>query len=81
MRLRVTKIGSDATVTYALEELSKYLCRMDATLRIEEFVCTTYEEYCKEKTNSIVLGVGIGVEEDAVDDKIHIAVENGKGVI
>lgn len=81
MRLRVTKIGSDVTVTYAAEELSKYLCRMDSKLRVEEFFCSTYEEYCEEETHSIVLGVGIGVEENRIDDKIHIAVENGKGVI
>ena len=80
MRLRITKIGSDKTVTFATEELSKYLCRMDISLRVEEFSCATYEEYSKEETHSILLGVGLGVEENALDDKIHIAVENGKGI-
>ena len=81
MRLRITKIGTDITVTYALDELSKYLCRMDHSLRIEEFQCATYEEYCEEETDSILLGVGLGVEEHPLDDKIRIAIKNGKGVI
>ena len=81
MRLRITKIGSDRTVTYAAEELSKYLCRMDRSLRVEEFLCDTYEEYCQEPTDSILLGVGIGVKENDLDDQIRIAVECGKGVI
>ena len=81
MRLRITKIGTDVTVTYALDELSKYLCRMDHSLRVEEFQCATYEEYCEEETDSILLGVGLGVEENPLDDKIRIAIKNGKGVI
>lgn len=81
MRIRITKIGADLTVTYAIEELSKYLCRMDRSLRVEEFSCATYEEYCQEETDSILLGVGLGVDEDLLDDKIHIDVENAKGVI
>ena len=54
---------------------------MDHSLRVEEFQCATYEEYCEEETDSILLGVGLGVEENSLDDKIRIAVENGKGVI
>ena len=58
MRLRITKIGTDVTVTYALEELSRYLCRMDRSLRVEEFQCATYEEYYEEETDCILIGVG-----------------------
>lgn len=81
MRLRITKVGSDRTVTYAADELSRYLCRMDRTLRVEEFLCDTYEEYCREQTDSILLGVGIGVKENDFDDQIQISVNQGKGVI
>ena len=81
MRIKITKLGSDITVTYASEELSKYLCRMDKSLRVEEFTCETYDEYSKEETDCILLGVGLGVEENSLDDKIHISVENSKGVI
>ena len=81
MRLRITKIGSDMTVTYALEELSRYLCKMDHALRVEEFSCATYREYCEEETDCILIGVGLGVSESALDDKIHIDIENGKGVL
>lgn len=81
MRLKITKIGSDATVTYATDELSRYLCRMDNALRVEQFLCGDYKEYCEEETNSIVIGVGIGVEKNALDDTICIDVKNGKGAI
>lgn len=81
MRLKITKISSDPTITYAADELSRYLCLMDRTLRVEQFLCGSYEEYCEEETESILVGTGINVEEDAFDDKICINVENVKGII
>lgn len=58
MRLRITRIGSDPTVIFALDELSKYLRQMDPTIRVEEFLCATYEEYILEPAHSVLIGVG-----------------------
>ena len=80
MRLRVTRIGYESAVAFAVDELNAYLRKMDPTLHVEEFLCETYEEYLEEPTNSIVVGVDIGVEK-AADDQICISIENGKGVI
>ena len=45
MRLRLTRIGNDKTVVFAMEEVSKYLRMIKPDLFIDEFVCKTYEEY------------------------------------
>jgi hypothetical protein len=43
MRLRLTKIGDHPAVTYALEEVAKYIHRMDRTLAIDEFSADDYK--------------------------------------
>ena len=61
MRLRLTRIGNDKTVVYAMEEVSKYLRMINPNLFIDEFVCNTYEEYAEEPADSVLFGIGIGV--------------------
>ena len=80
MRLRLTRIGNDKTVVYAMEEVSKYLRMINPNLFIDEFVCNTYEEYAEEPADSVLFGIGIGVEE-GFDDCISIDIKKGIGVI
>lgn len=80
MRLRLTKIGTHPTLTYATEELVKYLCLMDKGTAVDEFACDNYEEWKNELGETLALGVGLGVACDT-DDCIRICVKNGGGVI
>ena len=80
MRLRLTRIGTHATLTYAMDELARYIHRMDPTLPVDEFVCESYEEVRRDSCATVALGVGLGVE-CAEDDRILVRVKNGEGVI
>lgn len=80
MRVRLTRIGNDKTVVFAMEEVSKYLHKINPRLYIDEFVCDSYEEYAREPADAILIGVGIGTET-GFDDRIRIDVKEGAGVI
>lgn len=80
MRLRLTKIGTHPTLTYATEELVKYLRLMDKSTAVDEFACEDHEEWKNEFGETLALGVGLGVA-CAADDCIRICVKNGSGVI
>lgn len=80
MRLRITKIGTHPTLTYAMEELSRYLHLIDSRFPVDEFTCKDYGEVQNDVCETLALGVGLGVESSE-DDRIHVSVRNGNGVI
>ena len=80
MRLRITCIGNETALDYALCELTKYLSAMDETLLIDRQNCKTYDEYKTQPTECLLLGVGIGCEKSQ-DDAVRIDVRSGVGVI
>lgn len=81
MRLNITKIGSHPTLTYALDELVKYLKAIDKTVTVDEFACDDYSEIANGTLKTLTLAVGIGVENNTLDDRIKLSVKNGEGVI
>ncbi len=80
MRLRLTKIGTHPTLAYAMDELARYIHLMDKTFRVDEFTCEDYAEVQNDACETVVLGVGLGVE-CTEDDHIRVCVQNGNGVI
>ena len=80
MRLRLTKIGDHPAVAYALEEVAKYIHRMDRTLAIDEFSADDYQTIAEDTCDTVVFAVGLGVDESE-DDHILVDVESGKGKI
>ena len=74
MRLRLVRIGDHPTLTYAMEELAKYLHQMDKRFPVDEFVAKHYDEVVSDACECVALGVGLGVEcsgEDHVRISIH----------
>ena len=80
VRVSLTKIGAHATVTYAMEELVRYLHKIDKRLAIDEFAVDRYDEITADGCETVAIGVGLGVA-CGEDDCIRIAVQNGCGVI
>ena len=76
--ITLAKIGTNKTVSYATEELARYLKMMDKTLFIDQ---RTYEEYDETVKNVIWVGLNGKVKENSRDDEILINVENGVGII
>ncbi len=74
----VAKIGTHQTVSFATDELVRYLKRMDRTILIDQ---RTYEAYDPTKTNVIWLGLTPMVDYDMLNDTIVIDVVDGAGVI
>lgn len=77
MKLIIAKIGKDATVSYAMEELIRCLKTMDPTLFIEQ---RTYEERDASLKNVLWVGLDGSVEVSDLDE-IAIDVKNGAGII
>lgn len=80
VRLSITRIGAHATVGYAMEELVRYLHKMDKRLAIDEFAVERYDEITADGCETVAIGVGLGVA-CSEDDRIRIAVQDGCGVI
>jgi len=77
MKLTVGKIGKDATVSYAVDELVRCLKAMDSTLFIEQ---RSYES--KDESLKNILWIGLdGTVETAELDEIFIDVKDGRGLI
>ena len=76
--ITLAKIGKNETVSYAVEELARYLKMMDKGFFIDQRV---YEEYDENVKNVIWVGINGQVEENAKDDEILIDVKNGVGII
>ena len=77
MKLIVCRIGNDKTITFAQQELCRYLHMADPALFMDERV---YDAYDPKLSGAIWIGQNISVENSELDE-IAIAVENGSGVI
>lgn len=80
MRLRLTRIGTHPTLTYAMEELTRYIRLIDPRMPVDEFTCDSYEEVEQDACETVVLAVGQGVA-CGEDDRVRVCVKNGNGVI
>lgn len=85
MRIVIAKIGNDKTVSYAVEELSRYLKMIDETLMIDRRV---YSEYRSDVKGVIWVGEDKvfdtflpEVDERELDDAIFIDVKDSSGII
>ena len=76
--ITLAKVGKHQTITFAVNELARYLKMMDASLLIDQ---RTYDEYDSSLTNVIWLGLTPMVNCDKLNDAIVIDVKDGVGVI
>ena len=76
--ITLAKIGTNKTVSYATEELGRYLKKIDKTLFIDQ---RTYEAYDNSVQNVIWVGLNGQVKENSRDDEILINVKDGVGII
>jgi len=85
MRITLAKIGKDKTVNFAVEELYKYLKKIDSDSIVE--ICT-FDKYTKEVENVIWVGMDSSFESEmpsvadkTLDDAILVDITNMSGVI
>ena len=78
MTIILAAIGNHETVTYAQEELFRYLHRMDASLFID---CRRYAAKDEGKQNVLWIGLDGSLPYSELDDAIRIDVANGAGVL
>ena len=57
VRVSITRIGAHATVGYAMEELVRYLHKMDKRLAIDEFAAAHYDEITADGCETVAIGV------------------------
>jgi len=76
--LRIARIGKSETVTFAVNELYKYLKLIDKRLPIDQ---RTTEKYENQNTLTLFVGLTALVPYNKQDDEICIDVKNGVGVI
>ena len=76
--ITLAKIGTHQTVAYAVDELARYLKKIDKHLLIDQ---RTYEAYDESITDVIWVGLTSLVEYQKEDDEIKIDVKDGAGVI
>ncbi len=76
--ITLAKIGTHQTVTYAVDELARYLKRMDRRLLIDQ---RTYDAYDANIKNVIWVGLTPLVAYNKEDDEIKLDVTDGAGVI
>lgn len=82
-RIRIGKLGSHPTITFAVEELTRYLKKMDAGLEVDILLSDSYKEAFPR-----IIWVGMDpafdvpkVENTCLDDAISIQVEQDNGYI
>lgn len=82
-RIRIGKLGNDPTVAFAVEELTRYLKKMDAGLEVDILLSDAYKASFPR-----IIWVGLDaafevpqVENPYLDDAISIQVENDNGYI
>ena len=76
--ITLAKIGTNPTVSYAVDELARCLKKMDKGLLIDQ---RTYEAYDASVESVIWVGLNGSLERSERDDEILIDVKDGKGVI
>ncbi len=76
--ITLAKISSHRTVNYAVDELAKYLKRIDRSLLIDQ---RTYDAYDADVKNVIWVGLTPLITYQSLDDEILIDVKDGAGVI
>ncbi len=76
--ITLAKIGAHKTVSYATDELARYLKMMDKRLLIDQ---RTYDKYDANVKNVIWVGLTPLVASQKYDDEVRIDVKNGEGVI
>lgn len=77
MKLILARIGNQATICFAVNELEKYLKKMDPDLFVEKRV---YDSYRPEVEDVLWVGLDGSVALSDLDE-IRIAVENGSGIL
>jgi len=78
MYLTISRIGNNATVKFAAQELERLLRRMDPTLFIDVRLVANRDT---ARNDIIYVGIDGSCEENKHDDRIFIDVKNGAGII
>ena len=85
MRLRIAVIGNDPVVTYAADELVKYIKMIDPAVRADVL---GYGKYLPETADVIWLGMDPAFAEmsanaaaNSLDDSMYISVKDAAGVV
>ena len=78
MTIILAAIGGHKTITYAQEELFRYLRRMDASLFID---CRRYAQKDDSKANILWIGLDCSLPYSELDDAVRIEVNEGGGII
>ncbi len=83
MKITIAKIGDNKTVGFAVEELKKYLKKIDANLFIDVY---SYKKYDEKVKNALWVGLDSSFEvvktpDATLDDAILIDVAENVGVI
>ena len=76
MRLIIAKIGNNATVSFAVEELIRLIKEMDSTVVLDVRKYNAFDETVKN-----ALWVGLGFAEKSDKDTVYIDVKDGVGFI
>ena len=76
--ITLAKIGNHQTVSYAVDELARYLKLMDKSLLVDQ---RTYLAYDASVENVVWVGLTPMVEYNKLDDEILIDVKDGVGTI
>ncbi len=77
MNISIVRIGRNKTIGYAAQELKRYLKQMDPALWVDVRIYDTFSANVK---NVLWLGID-GSVQSSEQDEIHIAVQNGCGII
>ncbi len=85
MRIVIAKIGTDKTISYAVDELSRYLKMIDEALMVDRRIYSSYDPDIKgviwvgeDKAFDTLLP---DVSEREIDDAIYIDVKDSVGIV
>lgn len=85
MNWKLIQLGGDRTVTFASDELQKYLKRMDRGSRVSRITADSYDE---KNENALYIGCDPAfsallpqVEDARRDDAVYINVSGGAGIL
>ena len=76
--ITLAKIGTHQTVSFAVDELARYLKMMDKHLLIDQ---RTYDEYDADVSGVIWIGLTPDIEYSKLDDKILVNITDGAGIL